>query len=209
MNLQHFGLASLPLYVAWFCRLDFGWHVLMFSKYFRRRRHLPFMILANFIKMWQSSGPEMLKVLFLDFLDYLTCWMFVETPLCFQFNLQDAVGPCFKVLLNVDKKRVVRRWGIWPSKPVRKYSLQTSFSDTCFFVWHSTRPPRPRPDKYNTPAEVWKNQFGIVISRLSRLLAASAARNEKKRCEIVFFKIRRGCYHYRVSGAAGGYCAKK
>ena len=48
----------------------------------------------------------MLKVLFLDFLDYLTCWMFVETPLCFQFTLQDAVGPYFKVLLNVNKKRV-------------------------------------------------------------------------------------------------------
>ena len=68
--------------------------------------------------------------MFLDFLDYLTCWMFVETPLCFQFNLQDAVGPCFKVLLNVAKKRVVRRWGIWPSKPFCKYALQASFSDT-------------------------------------------------------------------------------
>ena len=68
--------------------------------------------------------------MFLDFLDYLTCWMFVETPLCFQFNLQDAVGPCFKVLLNVDKKRVVRRWGIWPSKPFCTYALQASFSDT-------------------------------------------------------------------------------
>ena len=39
--------------------------------------------------------------MFLDFLDYLTCWMFVETPICFQSNLQDAVGPCFKVLLDV------------------------------------------------------------------------------------------------------------
>ena len=68
--------------------------------------------------------------MFLDFLDYLTCWMFVETPLCFQFNLQDAVGQCFKVLLHVDKKRVVRRWGIWPSKPFCKYGLQASFSDT-------------------------------------------------------------------------------
>ena len=44
--------------------------------------------------------------MFLDFLDYLTCWMIVEMPLCFQFNLQDAVGPCLKVLLQVDKKRV-------------------------------------------------------------------------------------------------------
>ena len=42
--------------------------------------------------------------MFLDFLDYLTCWMFVDTPLCFQFNFQDAAGPRFKVLLNVAKK---------------------------------------------------------------------------------------------------------
>ena len=48
--------------------------------------------------------------MFLDFLDYLTCWMFVETPLCFQFNLQDAVGPCFKVLLHVDKNVFVHCW---------------------------------------------------------------------------------------------------
>ena len=48
----------------------------------------------------------MLKALSLDFLDYLTCWMFVDTPLCFQFNFQDAAGPRFKVLLNVAKKRV-------------------------------------------------------------------------------------------------------
>jgi hypothetical protein len=44
--------------------------------------------------------------MFLDFLDYLTCWMFVDTPLRFQFNFQDAAGSRFKVLLNVDKKRV-------------------------------------------------------------------------------------------------------
>ena len=48
----------------------------------------------------------MLKVLFPGFLDYLTCWMFVDTPLRFQFNFQDAAGSRFKVLLNVDKKQV-------------------------------------------------------------------------------------------------------
>ena len=46
--------------------------------------------------------------MFLDFLDYLTCWMFVETPLCFQFTLQDAVAPYFKVLLNVNKNHCWR-----------------------------------------------------------------------------------------------------
>ena len=93
---------------------------------------LPFTPCAslNFNERGEDARPKCWKFMFLDFLDYLTCWMFVETPLCFQFNLQDAVGPCFKVLLNVDKKRVVRRWGIWPSKPFCKYALQASFSDT-------------------------------------------------------------------------------
>ena len=54
-------------------------------------------------------GQKCWKFIFLNFLDYLTCWMFVETPLCFQFNLQDAVGPCFKVLLHVDKNV---SWGV-------------------------------------------------------------------------------------------------
>jgi len=44
--------------------------------------------------------------MFLDFLDYLTRWMFVDRPLCFQFNFQDAAGSRFKDLLNVDKKQV-------------------------------------------------------------------------------------------------------
>ena len=75
--------------------------------------------------------------------------------------------------------------------------------------WHSTRPPRPRPDNYNTPAESWKTQFRIVFFRFWPHWRPRAGKAEKLRCQIDFFKLRRGCYTYRVSGAVGGYCAKQ
>ena len=102
MNLQHFGLASLPLYVAWFCRLDFGWHVLMFSKYFRRRRHLPFMILANFIKMWQSSGPEMLKIDVVEFFPILPAGFWVTRPYVFKVFSAAPTSP-YMIVANFIK----------------------------------------------------------------------------------------------------------
>ena len=115
-----------------FCRLDFWWHVLMFSSIFSGADILPYMILADFTKMWQGSGSEMSKIDGLELFPDFAGWILGDASLRFQSIFGGSDGAPFRILLNFMKMR--SSWG----PEMLKNMCLALFSGFCWvdFGWH-------------------------------------------------------------------------